>query len=492
MSQFSKVFIIIFLGAGFFLACESDKKTSIFSQPVPKEMSSQHNLAYRWADIALEATAHDTERFKPRPTVTSRYLALVFVSMFDAWTRYNEKAVPVYLHDVERRPTNEQKEQNKETAVSYAAYRALCEYYFSDTSMLRNYMIGFGYDPDNHSTDPSTPEGIGNLAAAAVIEARRNDGSNQYGAEVGSEGNPYFDYSKYQPVNTPDESKQIERWQPKYFADEKGGKFAPACLTPFWNRVKPVALASADQFRPGPPPAIGSEQLKQEVKEVVDMQAHMTDEQKALVEFMRDGPSSVQQAGHWLRFAQLVSARDRHNLDEDVKMFFLTEVTAMDAFIACWDAKMHYDFARPYALVHYFYKDQDIRGWGGPDKGIVVMKGQDWRPYSPETFVCPPFPAYVSGHSTVSGGCSEVLKLFTGSDYFGQEERRVPGILTEIHNLGDTVTISLPTFTQTAELAGISRVLGGYHIQSDNLEGLKLGRKVGQAVWEWYQDKVKN
>lgn len=157
------------------------------------------------------------------------------------------------------------------------------------------------------------------------------------------------------------------------------------------------------------------------------MQANMTDEQKALVEFMRDGPASVQQAGHWLRFAEHVSERDQHTLDEDVKMFFLTEVTAMDAFIACWDSKMYYDFARPFALVHYYYKDKDIKGWGGPDKGIVTMKGQEWRPYSPETFVCPPFPAYVSGHSTVSGGCSEVLKLFTGSNYFGDEEKGFPG-----------------------------------------------------------------
>ncbi len=35
-------------------------------------------------------------------------------------------------------------------------------------------------------------------------------------------------------------------------------------------------------------------------------------------------------------------------------------------------------------------------------------------------------------------------------------------------------------------MAGISRVLGGYHIQSDNLEGLKLGRNVAGEVWKKY------
>ena len=115
-------------------------------------------------------------------------------------------------------------------------------------------------------------------------------------------------------------------------------------------------MESADQFRPGPPPMLGSKQLEEEVKEVVELQANLSDENRALVEFMRDGPKSVQQAGHWLKFALDVSRRDNNTLDQDVKMYFLTEVTAMDAFIASWDAKMHYDYARPYALVHKYTK----------------------------------------------------------------------------------------------------------------------------------------
>jgi len=488
MLQVKKVIFLFLAGSIFFSGCKSDNKSSIlFAKPFnAKESLGKNNYAYRWAEVALAATAHDTEHFKPRPTVTSRYLGLVFVTIFDAWSRYDAKAIPVYLENVERRPAEEQITRNKEVAISFAAYRALSEYYANDTSMLRQFMMELGLDPDNNSLNPATPEGIGNLAAKAVIQARKNDGSNQYGNEAGSNGVPYTDYLNYKPVNNPDKNLDINRWQPVYFSDGKGGKVSPGCLTPFWQKVKPVALKSADQFRSGPPPLVGSAQLESEVKEVVEMQAHITNEQKALVEFMRDGPSSVQQAGHWLRFAQNVSIRDNHTLDQDVLMYFLTEVTAMDAFIACWDTKMHYDFARPYALVHYYYKDKMIQGWGGPDLGIVSMKGQDWRPYSPAIFITPPFPAYVSGHSSVSGGCSEVLKLFTGNDYFGEEVRLVPGILTEIKNLGDTVTLKLPTFTETADLAGISRVLGGYHIQVDNIEGLKLGRKVGQEVWRWY------
>jgi len=43
--------------------------------------------------------------------------------------------------------------------------------------------------------------------------------------------------------------------------------------------------------------------------------------------------------------------------------------------------------------------------------------------------------------------------------------------------------LDLPTFTATAEMAGISRVMGGYHIQADNVAGLELGRKVAMYVW---------
>lgn len=45
------------------------------------------------------------------------------------------------------------------------------------------------------------------------------------------------------------------------------------------------------------------------------------------------------------------------------------------------------------------------------------------------------------------------------------------------------VVLKLPTFSATAEMAGISRVMGGYHIQADNVAGLELGRKVAKYDW---------
>ena len=475
MSCFRYCFIILF----FFLlqSCSGPEGRA-------KEPLGAQNLAYQWGKVAMEATANDTEKFFPRPTVTSRYLGLIWTAAFDAWSRFDEKANPVFLSNIERRPESERILQNKETAISYALYRTMMVFFAADSLMLTKYMEDFGFDPSNTSLDPNTPEGIGNLAAKAVLEGRLKDGSNQDGSLNGPDGLPYSDFTGYKPVNTPDTNYDVKHWQPKYFADGKGGKFAPGCLTAHWGKVKPLMLDSASQFRAGPPPALGSEQLQKELEEVVQLQADLTNEQKALVEFMRDGPRSVQQAGHWFMFAQEVSVRDKHTLDDDVKMFFMVEAAAMDAFIACWDTKMHYDFARPYALVHYFFKGKTLNGWRGEGRGWGKIKGEDWRPYSPATFLCPAFPSYVSGHSTVSGACAEILRLFKGSDTFGIEVKRTPGELTEPDLLGNPVVLKFPTFTETANMAGISRVMGGYHIQSENTEGLKLGRSVGKLVFE--------
>ena len=472
------------------VSCQPNTETGKQADTSFEEPKGVDNIAYQWGEMALTATANDTEKFQPRPTITSRYLGLIFVAVFDAWSRYDQKAIPVYLAGIDRRPADEQTLKNKEIAISYAAFRAMNEYYYSDKALFADFMTELGLDPNNETLDPTTPEGIGNLAAKAVIDARKNDGANQYGEEEGSNGQPYFNYVGYEPVNSADKNVDLNRWQPKYFADGKGGKFAPSCLTPFWDKVAPIALKSGDQFRPGPPPMIGSEQLKQEVQEVIEWQANLTDEDKALVEFMRDGPQSVQQAGHWLKFAQDVSRRDQHILDQDVKMYFYNQVVAMDAFIASWDSKMFYDYARPYALVHEYYENQKIKAWGGEGKGFMEIDGSQWRPYSPETFLCPPFPSYVSGHSCVSGACGEALKLWTGSDHFGEEVQLVAGALTEPDHLGDTVTLKFPTFTETADMAGKSRVLGGYHIQADNVAGLELGRQVAREAWKFYQKHI--
>ena len=169
-----KKITLLCLVASIVLSCKNNSSDAKSEVPEPKGVE---NVAYKWGGMALEATALDTERFNPRPTITSRYLGLIFTAVFDAWSRFDEKATPVYLDGVERRPLDEMTLKNKEIAISYAALRTMNEYYYTDSALFEKFMKEeLGLDPMDTSMDPTTPAGIGNLAAKAVIEARKGDG----------------------------------------------------------------------------------------------------------------------------------------------------------------------------------------------------------------------------------------------------------------------------------------------------------------------------
>jgi len=451
---------------------------------LPIEDKSNVSLAYIWLDIAEEVTAREVEANGPRPTIGSRTLAIWATAMYDAWAAYDEKAVGSRLGGTLRRPAGERTLENKKKAISYASYKALLFTYPEAKEYLVGEMRKLGYDPANASVDPATPEGVGNLAAQAVIDYRRHDGSNQFGDEAGGNGTPYGDYTYYVPVNTPDKIIDPDRWQPITFTLKDGRKVTPGFLTPHWYRVKPFVLDSSSQFRPGPPPrtTTDNEALKKEADQVLTYNANLTNYQKAVVEFMRDGPRSTGQSGHWLRFAQDVSRRDKHDLDKDVKLYFVIANVAFDAFISCWETKRYYDSSRPWTLIHYYHKGERLKAWAGPEGGVKEMSAEAWCPYSPQSFITPPFPGYTSGHATVSGACSKTIELFTGSDVYRFAERRRHCELTE-KTAGDMVELDMPTWSATAEMAALSRALGGYHIPIDNNVGLKTGREI--AVWSW-------
>lgn len=454
------------------------------------EVENKENvsLAYKWLDIAQEATGRDVELYGARPTVLSRTLAIWATAMYDAWANYDDKAVGTRFGAKYRQPKAARTIANKETAISYASYVSLSFVYPGSKEWLTQKMRDLGYDPSVVSFDSNTPEGIGNLVAQAVIEYRKNDGANQLGNEIGGAGMPYSDYTYYRSVNTSEVIIDPDRWQPITFTLNDGKKITPGFLTPHWYRVKPFLLASSAQFRPEPPPTTKSDnaRLLKETQQVLDYNKGLSNEQKAIVEFMRDGPKSTGQSGHWLRFAQDVSRRDKHNIDQDVKLYFAVANVAFDAFISCWETKRFYDSSRPWTLVRHYFKGQQVVGWAGAGGGTKTMPAEEWRPYSPESFITPPFPGYTSGHATVSGAAAKTIELFTGTDKFDFSERRRHCELTE-NNPGEMMTIDLPTWSKTAEMAALSRALGGYHIPVDNDVGLSVGREIAQWSWPKYQ-----
>jgi hypothetical protein len=193
-------------------------------------------------------------------------------------------------------------------------------------------------------------------------------------------------------------------------------------------------MSKGDQFRwfmrPFGPAKYGSEEYRRQAGELVDMSAGLTDRQKTIAEYWLDGPHSEQRPGHWALFGQYVSARDHHTLDDDAKMFFALANAISDAGIAAWDAKRAFDSVRPVTAIRALFRGEKIRAWGGPGSGTVEMDGAEWIPYQPATFPTPPFPDYVSGHSTFSAAAAQILRYWTNSDKFGVSKHfhlAVPG-----------------------------------------------------------------
>ena len=78
--------------------------------------------------------------------------------------------------------------------------------------------------------------------------------------------------------------------------------FAPP-LEPLAGTWRPWNLSEGSEFRPGPPPAFGSQVYAREVQEVYDVSRGLTDEQKRIADFWADGAGTVTPPGHWNRIA---------------------------------------------------------------------------------------------------------------------------------------------------------------------------------------------
>ena len=115
-------------------------------------------------------------------------------------------------------------------------------------------------------------------------------------------------------------------------------------------------------------------------------------------------------SGHWNHFAQQVSRRDGHGLDQDVKLFLVLNGALLDAGIVAWDAKVAYDSVRPITAIRMLFAGQTIRGWRGRDQGFGPVRGDDWIPYQWTANITPAFAEYVSGHSAFAAAGAEVLR----------------------------------------------------------------------------------
>ena len=138
--------------------------------------------------------------------------------------------------------------------------------------------------------------------------------------------------------------------------------------------------------------------------------------------------------GHWNRIALERVRAEGLSTRRAARVFAALNTAQADAFIACWDAKYAYWSERPVTAIR---RERD----------------PSWLSY----IATPPFPGYVSGHSTTSGAAAEVLAHF-----FPGDRRRL---------------------RRQAEEAAVSRLYGGIHFRSDNEAGLRLGRAIGRRSY---------
>ena len=432
------------------------------------------------------------------PPMVARALAIVHTCIFDAWAAYDNRAVGTQLGGDLRRPKRERTLANKNEAVSFAAYRALVDLFALDkVSVFDPLMVSLGYDPNNLTINTDTPAGIGNVACAAVLVFRHGDDSNQLGDLTPGAYSDWTEYASVNPASTvpvkPTLVLDPNHWQPLTYDDGATAPMPHIITQSFvgaqWYRVAPFAMTSPDQFRSFVaqfgPALYGSETYLQQAEDLITISANLTDEQKMIAEYWANGPSTELPPGHWALFGEFVSRRDHHTVDDDAKMFFALTNAIFDASIAAWDAKRAFDSVRPIQAIPYLFHGQQINAWR-PFQGTQTFDGSLWIPYQIDTFPTPPFPEYISGHSTFSAAGAQILKLFTHSEKFGDSVTFPPGSSKTEPGLTpkQEVTLSWATFTDAANQAGMSRRYGGIHFELADLVGRATGRLVADQAWK--------
>ena len=94
----------------------------------------------------------------------------------------------------------------------------------------------------------------------------------------------------------------------------------------------------------------------------------------------------------------------------------------------------------------------------------------------------PPFQSYTSGHSTFSMAAATAL-----AEFFGTDEVAFCATADPNAHTADNVSIAgmqrcFTSFTAAADEAGYSRIVGGIHFPSDNIEGLAAGKLIAGEV----------
>jgi len=383
-----------------------------------------------WNNVALDLMRQTAAN----PPKASRDLAIVQASVYDALNAIDRAYDPLYFQPTVTGPAS------REAAVAAAAYQALVGLYPGYAGSLNTILnTRLASIPEGAAKDNGIA--LGRNVANSMLTWRASDGWDASAIYEGS-----TDPGDWRP--TP----------PKF---QSG-------TAPLWGHVAPFAIPNAEDFRPGPPPAMNTPEYAAAVNEVKLLGASnstaRTPDQTEIAFFWDDLPgAAAAPSGKWSQIAQTLALQRGNTLAENARMFALLNLAQADAGIVAWDTKYTYDLWRPETAIHLADTD------GNPD----TVADPDWQPLLPT----PPFPEYVSGHSIFGGAGAEVLALFFGTDDISFESEAGFGALPG-------VTRSFDSLSDAAWENGLSRIYGGIHYSFSNRNGIASGQEIGRYVFE--------
>ena len=114
---------------------------------------------------------------------------------------------------------------------------------------------------------------------------------------------------------------------------------------------------------------------------------------------------------------------------------------------------------------------------------------RDWWPYQRPSFVTPPFPGFVSGHSTYSRAAAEIMTMLTGDEYFpggvGRFVAPKNDFLVFEKGPSDTIVLEWAKYYDASDQCSLSRIWGGIHPPADDIPGRKMGRIIGIEAFNY-------
>ena len=251
-----------------------------------------------------------------------------------------------------------------------------------------------------------------------------------------------------------DNPAQPEAYRPHVAA----GQYVPTAMPaiPQWSQRKPWLMASASQFRPGPPPALASERWARDFNEVRELGGRTSTQRSAeQTEIARFWDYSLPAIYHGvLRSAALQPGRD---LARNARLFAAAAQAMDDSLIAVFDAKYHHHFWRPATAI----RNGDIDG------NDATPREPGWAPL----IEAPLHPEYPSGHSILASAVATVIQADIGRG-------AMPGLATSSPT-AKGATRQWRRLEDFVSEVSTARILGGIHFRAATEAAEVMGRQIG-------------